>query len=259
LWVIFRYWFSSDIYKDYGGDILDALSEADQFTRWMANTILPYLGPDVMELGAGMGNLTRLLARRRHRYVATDIDREHLGRLRSRLQHRPNLSTAVCDAMNRKDCEEFAGQMDSIVCLNVLEHIEDDLAALRNVHYMLRPGGRAIILVPQGSAIYGTLDQALGHFRRYSKEELVARMEASGLRLEELIEFNRITYPAWYVNGRILRKRTFSRFQLSVFDWLVPLWRRIDRWLPWPATSIIAIGLRDTSNRSPGQSPVRYI
>jgi hypothetical protein len=70
-------------------------------------------------------------------------------------------------------------------------------------------------------------------------------MKAAGFRIEDMLEFNRMTYPGWYLNGRILRRRTFSRFQLSVFDRLVPLWRRIDKLLPWPPTSIIGIGVRE--------------
>ncbi len=244
LLVILRFWFSSDIYKSEGPDILDALADANRFNRWMAETISPYLGKNVLELGAGMGNLTRHLARRKTRYVATDIDSEHLARLQARLQHRPNISTARCDLMCSADFQPFERQMDAVVCLNVLEHVEDDLAGLRNICSALRHQGRAIILVPQGAAVYGTLDEALGHFRRYSKQELAAKMQSTGFRVEEMLEFNRITYPGWYVNGRILKRRTFSRIQLSIFDRLVPLWRRIDSSLPWPPTSLIAIGIR---------------
>ncbi len=248
LWVVLRYWFSSDIYKDTGDtgpDILDALADANRFNRWMADTVAPHLGANVLELGAGMGNLTRHLARRRKRYVATDIDREHLARLKARLQHRPNVSTALCDLTRATDFEPFRQQMDSVVCLNVLEHVEDDLAGLRNIYSTLRANGRAIVLVPQGAGVFGTLDEALGHFRRYSADELSAKMKATGFRMERLIEFNRATYPGWYVNGRIMKKRTFSRFQLLVFDRLVPFWRRVDNRLPWPPTSIIGIGVRD--------------
>ncbi len=248
LWVILRFWLSSDIYKDKGDtgpDILDALADANRFNRWMADTVSPYLGDSVLELGAGMGNLTRHLARRRKRYIATDIDREHLARLQARLQHRPNVSTALCDLSKTADFAPFERQIDAVVCLNVLEHVEDDLAGLRNIYSTLRPNGRAIILVPQGAGVYGTLDEALGHFRRYSKDELASKMKAMGFRLEAMLEFNRITYPGWYLNGRILKRRTFSRFQLSVFDRLVPMWRKLDRRLPWPPTSIVGVGVRE--------------
>jgi SAM-dependent methyltransferase len=128
--------------------------------------------------------------------------------------------------------------------VNVLEHVEDQMAGLRNIYAALRPGGRAIVLVPHGQGIYGSLDKALGHFRRYSREELQGKMEQVGFRVERILDFNRISRPAWYVTGRLLRRKTISRFQLRVFDSLVWLWRRIDRLLPWPPTSIIAIAVK---------------
>jgi len=96
------------------------------------------------------------------RYVVTDIDPEHLARLASRFQHRPNVQIRFADLSQAENFKEFSGQLESVVCLNVLEHIEDDLAGLRNIHSALCPGGRAIILVPQGQEIFGTLDAALG-------------------------------------------------------------------------------------------------
>lgn len=249
LWVILRFWLSSDIYQDNGDSgpaILDALADANRFNRWMAETVAPYLGDHVMELGAGMGNLTRHLARRRKRYIATDINREHLARLEARLQHRPNVATAVCDLTRAEHFAPFERQLDSVVCLNVLEHVDDDLAGLRNLYSTLRAGGRAIVLVPQGSGVFGTLDEALGHRRRYSKDELATKMRETGFRLEAMLEFNRVTYPGWWFNGRLLRRRTFSRVQLSIFDRLVPLWRRVDSALPWPPTSIIGVGVRES-------------
>jgi SAM-dependent methyltransferase len=245
IWVLLRTWMASDIYKDEGPLILHALSDAKRFNRWMAATVAPFLGQTVLELGAGMGNLSRLLSPRKQRYIATDIDEEHLSRLRFRLQHRPNLETAICDLERPEDFEPFREQLDSVVCLNVVEHIQEDLVGLRNICSALRPGGRAVVLVPQGQHAYGTLDEALGHYRRYSKPELEAKMKAAGFHLERILEFNRATYPGWLLNGRLLRRRTFSRFQLAVFDRCVPLWRRIDGLLPWPPTSIIAVGVKE--------------
>ena len=243
--VILRYSLSAGIYKEHGPDILDTLSRAKNFNRWMADTVSPYLGSEVLELGAGMGNLTRLLASRRRRYIATDIDVEHLSRLQTRLHHRPNIQTAVCDLSRTSDFEPWTGKMDSVVCLNVLEHIEDDMSGLRNIRGCLKPGGRAIILVPQGPSAYGTLDEVLGHFRRYSKTELENKMKSAGYRVERILEFNRITYPGWYVSGKLLKRRHFSRFQLGIFDRLVWMWRRIDSIIPWPPTSIIGVGMPD--------------
>jgi glycosyltransferase involved in cell wall biosynthesis/phospholipid N-methyltransferase len=246
LGVILRYGLSADIYKERGAEILDTLSRAKNFNGWMADTVSPYLGTVVLELGAGLGNLTRVLASKRRHYIATDIDSEHLSRLHARLHHRPNIETAVCDLTKSADFEPWLGKVDSVVCLNVLEHIEDDMAGLRNIYKCLKPGGRAVILVPQGSAVYGTLDEVLGHFRRYSKSELEGKMKSAGYRVERVLEFNRITYPGWYVNGRVLKRRHFSRFQVDLFDRLVWIWRRIDPFIPCPPTSVIGVGVRDS-------------
>ena len=242
LWVILRFALSGDIYVDEDKSTLDAFSDAPNFNRWMAETIGPSLGGKVLEIGAGIGNLTRILVRGRRSYIASDLEFEHLERLKSRLAHRPNLSIALLDAAQIKQFEPFLGKVDTVVCLNVVEHIEDDLGALRNIHAVLEEGGRAVILVPEGQSVYGTLDEALGHWRRYSEQQLGDVMRNAGFEVEKIIRFNRISRPGWWLNGRILKRRVISRFQLSNFDRGVWLWRRIDKMLPWRPTSIIAIG-----------------
>jgi SAM-dependent methyltransferase len=233
-----------DIYKDSGPETLDALAAAPRFNQWMADTIAPYVGQRVVEIGAGIGNLTRFLIARRKRYIATDINTEHLARLSGRFHRRPNMEIRYTDVANPGCFQDLAGQMDTIVCLNVLEHVEDDAAGLKNIHLMLSPGGHAIILVPHGQEIFGTLDTALGHHRRYSEAELREKMEAVGLHVERVIMFNRISRPLWYVSGRILKRKALSAAQMRLFDRFVWLWRKIDSRLPWRSTSLIAIGTR---------------
>jgi glycosyltransferase involved in cell wall biosynthesis len=244
VYVILRYALTNDIYKDSGPDVLHVLSKAPRFNRWMGETIRPYLGERVLEIGAGIGNLTRVLIPRVKCYVASDIEGEHLARLATRFQHRHNLHVRSCNLAAAADFRDLAGSMDTVVCLNVLEHIEDDMQGLRNIHSALRPGGRAIVLVPHGQEIFGSLDEALGHYRRYSHEELKKKMEAAGFHVERVLDFNRITRPGWYLNGRLLKRTTLGALQLQVFDKLVWLWRRVDRHLPWPPTSIIAIAVK---------------
>ena len=95
--------------------------------------------------------------------------------------------------------------------------------------------------MPSGAWLYGSLDTVLGHYRRYSSRELRDKLEATGFQVQELFSFNRVPVLGWYVNGRLLNKKHFSRFQLKIFDSLVWLWKRIDRFLPWPGISLIAI------------------
>jgi SAM-dependent methyltransferase len=244
LLVMLRYGFVRDIYRDKGPEIIDILSKAPRFNRWMADTIRPYVGKRIMELGAGIGNLSVELIKGAQHYLATDIDIEHLSRLRNRLRYRRNTDVKYCDLEQPHDFAPFECSFDSVICLNALEHVKNDLVGLSNIRSVLVPGGRAIILVPEGMSVYGTLDEVLGHHRRYSEAELKSKMEEAGFRVDCVLKFNRITRPAWFINGRIMKKRTFSRFQVGVFDSLVWLWRRLDPVLPWPPTSLIAIGTR---------------
>ena len=243
-WLIARFGLTRDIYLDSGAQILDTLAHTPKFNDWMADTVRGAAGSRVLELGAGIGNLTQKLLPRRKLYFATDIDDEHMARLRIRFQNKPNLNVCRCDLTNPEDFAPLAGRFDTVICLNVVEHVEHDQVALANIASALSEGGRAVVLVPQGQAVYGTLDEVLGHYRRYSPVELQRKMEEAGLQVERIIQFNRVTLPAWFVNGRVFKKRTFGRFQLWAFDHLVWLWRRIDRWLPWPSVSLIAVGVK---------------
>lgn len=241
LFTIARCAVTRDIYREAGPEILDILSGAPRFNRWMADTVRPYAGSRILEIGAGIGNLTRHLAPRRERYFATDIDAEHLARLRARFAHRPRLEARHCNLAEPADFTDLEGAVDTVICLNVLEHVEDDRGGLANIYRALAPGGRAVILVPEGMSVFGALDEALGHCRRYSEAELRGKLVDAGFEIQDVLHFNRITRPGWYVNGRLLRRRTFSRFQIWVFDRLVWLWRAVDRFLPWPPTSLIAV------------------
>jgi len=244
VFVILRYGLTRDIYRDHDKTILDSLANTPRFNRWMADTIRPFVGQRVLEIGAGIGNLSQQLLRGRKLYIATDIDEEHLARLRTRFQFRPNFQAMQCDLESARDFEHFRECVDSVVCLNVMEHVQDDAAALRNIYQSLRPNGKAVVLVPEGQSLYGTLDEVLGHCRRYSEQELRKKMEAVGFHVEQVVYFNRVTRPGWFINGRILKHKTFSRPQLWILDRMVWMWRRIDRFLPWKPVSLIAIGVK---------------
>ena len=138
----------------------------------------------------------------------------------------------------------FQQQMDTVVCLNVLEHIEDDGATLRSLMTLLESGGRLILLVPNDPRAYGTVDKEIGHFRRYTPDQLGSLMTDSGFEMGRILKFNRVSMPAWRISGQILKSRALSRSALSAFDRLVWLWRKIDGSLPWQPTSIIAIARR---------------
>ena len=217
---------------------------APKFNRWMAETILPWVGKRVLEIGAGAGNMTRELCRGRKLYVATDLDPEHIAQLRNGFGHRPAIRVALLDATNPDHFQPFTSQVDTVVCLNVLEHIEDDLGTLERILTLLEPGGRLLLLVPNGPEAYGTLDAAIGHFRRYTQPGLSELVVRAGFELDGMLTFNRISWPGWRFTGQVLKTTTLSPLGMRVFDRLVWLWRRIDKRLPWEPASIIAIARR---------------
>jgi glycosyltransferase involved in cell wall biosynthesis len=241
MWASVRFGLTRDIYVESGPEILDVLAGAPRFNAWMASQVTPFMGERVMEVGAGIGNLSVHMMRGKKRYVAADYDQEHLARLRTRFEGRTQFEQIFCDVSDWKYLQHLEGQLDSVVSLNVIEHVEKDREAFHNIQRTLKPGGKAMILVPHDQSIFGTLDEVLGHFRRYSKAELKEKMETAGFQVEQIFEFNRISRPGWWLNACVLKKTTFSRFQIFVFDRLVWLWKLIDKLLPWKAVSVIAI------------------
>ena len=123
--------------------------------------------------------------------------------------------SASADLCDSADFEPLLGAFDSVVCLNVVEHVEDDLGALRNIFSALKPGGRAMILVPQDQKAYGTLDEVLGHYRRYSEAQLRARMETAGFEVERILHFNRVTRPGWRFNGQVLEAQIVQPISIA--------------------------------------------
>jgi glycosyltransferase involved in cell wall biosynthesis len=242
LWAIIRFAISDDIFMrdEFGSQILARLGAAPRFNTWMADTIRPFCGKKVLEIGSGVGNLTRKLIPR-PRYVVSDINPLYLQTLSALRADRPYLSASFCDVTDVASFPASEGPFDTVICLNVIEHVKDDAASLRNIRSVLADDGRALVLVPQGQWNYGTLDEVLGHKRRYAKDQLHELAGRCGFEIERLIEFNRIGTAAWYLNGRIMRRRRFGRLQVWLLNVLTPLLRLIDRALPLPALSLIAV------------------
>jgi glycosyltransferase involved in cell wall biosynthesis len=253
LWAILKYSLSDRIYAgdEHGGEILERLNRAPRFTRWMADVILPYVGDRVLEIGAGTGNMSVHLMPRSI-YCATDVNAHYLDYLVTLRSTRPYMKVAHTDAM---DGGTYPGgqAFDTVVALNVIEHVADDSGALRNIWNALGDGGQAIILVPCGPGLYGTLDEVLGHCRRYTEDQLVSVSQQAGFRVERILKFNRPGVVAWWLNGRILRRRTFGLGQIRMLNVLTPVFRLVDSWLPLPPLSIIAI-LRKEERGATGAS-----
>ncbi len=239
---ILRFWLSDKIYVDdeYGSQILGRMGRAPRFNAWMADTIRPFCGRRVLEIGSGTGNLTRRLTPR-DQYVASDVNPLYLSTLRSLTADRPYLDVTLTDVTRGETFPRPAQPFDTVICLNVVEHVDDDAGALRNIREALAADGRAIVLVPQGPEIMGTLDEVLGHRRRYTPASLQALAREAGFEVEQLLHFNRVGRPAWWLNGKVLKRRHFGLGQIVMLNALTPLFRRVDRALPFDALSLIAV------------------
>ncbi len=242
LGAIARFGFSDDLYSDdeYGSQILGRLSRAPRYNAWIADEVRPHCGEQILEIGSGVGNLTRHLIPKM-RYTVSDVNPSYLGALRTLSQDRPYLSVSYCDVTDGNSFPLSQGAYDTVICLNVLEHVPDDEDALRNIHHALRADGKAIVLVPQGPANFGTLDDVLGHRRRYTIASLSELSQRCGFVVQDVIPLNRVGSAAWFLNGKVLRRKHFSLMQIWALNALTPLFRRIDRVVPLPPLSLIAI------------------
>jgi glycosyltransferase involved in cell wall biosynthesis len=233
---------SDDIYQadEYGSQMLARLARAPRFNAWMAETIKPYCGQRVLEIGSGVGSLTRRLIPRA-KYVASDINPLYLQTLANLGADRPYMETAYCDVTELSSFPRTDTEYDTVICLNVIEHVDDDRTALLNINRVLAPSGRAIILVPQGMRNFGTLDHVLGHRRRYTRKSLAELAAECGFAVTSMLEFNRVGSLAWFLNGKILQRRTFGIGQIWLLNLMTPVFRRLDNLLPLPPLSLIAI------------------
>ena len=240
---LLKYTLVDDIYREdeYGSHILQQLERTRRFNIWMGDVLRPFVGDRVLEIGSGIGNLTEQFIPR-DLYVASDINPNYLDYLRSYAVGKPYLEVHEADVS--RDLAKWEARFDTVLMINVLEHVPDPAAALKNIRRSLAPGGRAVILVPQHPGLYGTIDEALHHRERYTRAGLERQLVDAGFTVERIFDFNRTTVPAWWVNGKVLKRRVFSRVQLKFFDMSMPIVRRIDRLWPWSGQSLIALARR---------------
>src|SRR6266436_3345901 len=164
LGVVLKYWLVDDLYAaPYGRGVLDNLNGTPQYLSWLARQLRPHVGDEVLEVGAGIGNISGRLMSRRVLYVAAEKDPLHLHALRNRFLRTPNVTVRQIDPEDASDFDGREGSFDTVLCLNLLEYVADPGAMLANLRQTLKSGGRLIVLVPQGPGLYGTLDRTMGH------------------------------------------------------------------------------------------------
>jgi len=243
IWCILRYRLSSDVVEGaILEETLEKMSRLRHLNRLIYKTLKPWLGQRILEVGCGHGNLTEHLLAAAD-VVATDPDEVALTRIRAAMSSYDNLEIRSWDLLDPLPALRPGPPVDSIVCLNVLEHIEDEHGALVNARQILKSsGGRLLLLVPAHPALYGPLDEKLGHHRRYTKKTLRAALIKAGFRIESMRWLNMFGIPGWWFNARILRRDRLPAFQLAVYNVLSRVVLPIENWIGPPVgLSLVAI------------------
>jgi len=239
LGVVLKYWLVDDLYSaPYGRGILNNLNGTPQYVSWLARVVRPHLGDTVLELGAGIGNLSGRLMSRRLLYVAGEKDPLHLHALRNRFLRTPNVLVRKIDPEEPADLD---GSFDTVLCLNVLEYVDDPRLVIESMHNCLNPNGSLVILAPQQPSLYGALDRSMGHKRRFSRKELQELVSSEGFKVEKVYSLNKIGTPPWWLHSKLLGRGRISKLTLKIFDKTVWIWRRIDGALPWKGLSIVLV------------------
>lgn len=204
-------------------ETLNQLADLDQYNYWLYEQIASGLGNRILEVGAGTGNITQFLCAGGRAVLATDVVPSYRRELETAFAKYSNVRVGQFDLNKAAPAEYVAEGFDSVVCLNVLEHIENDLFALEQMREVLMPGGKLALLVPSHQFLYGEFDRAVGHYRRYEKRELKEKLEGVGFRVNELNFFSLVAMLPWFLNGRVLKRDYLPPNQADLANRLVPL------------------------------------
>jgi 2-polyprenyl-3-methyl-5-hydroxy-6-metoxy-1,4-benzoquinol methylase len=206
---------------------LEFTQRAVRYNRYLMANIEEFMGRTVLDVGCGTGNLTRLI--RDRLVVGIDCTERYLSRFESNVRGMHAFLLDIQDTYGLTRIHAF--MFDTILCSNVLEHVEDDLLALRNMHRLLIGGGRLVLLVPSFKFLYGSLDRTNLHFRRYSKSELVMKLQKAGFKTERLFYLNALGIFWWVFHSKIKKSRFTGCSEAGLVNLFVPLVKLADNLL----------------------------
>jgi len=201
------------------------MNQANWYNQWTLSKIKEYLNGKILEVGCGIGNFTKSLLEYGEVY-GIDIRRDYIEKTEKILSG-SNARIGLGDIEKGKyffKNEKF----DSVVCINVLEHIKDDMRAIRNINILLMKKGILILLVPAHPFLYGEIDRAIYHYRRYTKKEVISKLESEGFNVLDFKTINFAGALGWFISGRILKNKIVDKSKIKLFNLLAPIFLRIE-------------------------------
>ena len=243
IWTILKYWLSDDVGVGTGDLPLRVPKEAHKYSRWLYELIRPHLGRELLEVGAGLGTMTKHLLPHGN-LTTTDVSPACLRELRRNFADYPQVRVDTLDiTRNSYPRTEI---YDTVVCVNVLQHLEDDVQALRHMRSLLKPGGRLVLYVPSNPRLFCEIDRKVGHHRRYLAEEVRAKLRTAGFRTAHLRSHNLVGALGWWIQGKVLGRKRINASAVGGLNLMMPFTRLQDRLKLESrfALSILAVGER---------------
>ena len=223
-------------------DSIGILESTKNYNRWIYDNIKNFIGQNVLEIGCGTGNITDFILEKSSSVTGIEIDHTFACTAKKKYKNKKSVRIIQGDFLELKNIRK--NHYDTVITLNVLEHIKNDSLALSKMLASLKTGGTAVMLVPAMHFAYGALDKELGHFRRYEKSDMLKLYAQNGFKPEKLFYMNFIGAFAWAFNSRLLGRKDFPQSQPKLFDrFFVPVLKPLEALIPPPiGQSLIAVG-----------------
>lgn len=217
-------------YSSIGEENLLTLAKANNFTQWLYSEIKPFLKGNILEIGSGLGTYSEKICHDfpKSQITLSDIDQKFIINLKRTFKSFSKVKVIKLNLNKKNDLNKLRDKFDSILLINVLEHIKDDLAALNNLANLLKPKGKIIILVPAHKFLFNCIDVEVGHYRRYNLQELKSKISQKKISLYKIFYFNFMPIFAWYLIGTILKNSSINEKAMGFYDKMVPSFKFIE-------------------------------